>query len=473
MNAPGPSNKGGRMWGGRFDRGPDELFDQFQRSFPFDRRLMPYEIAVDRAWAHAIERARIITPDETKKLIAALDAIAERASREPAWLDQPGAEDVHHFVETALIEALGPLGAKLHTGRSRNELIATDFRLFIKDAVAELRRGIARLLGALVAQAEKNLGTPMPGMTHLQHGQPILLSHFLLAHAEAFHRDASRLAAAGNAADSCPLGSGALAGCAFPIDREALARALGFVRATANSLDAVSDRDFALEYLFALAVLATHLSRLAEDFVLFASQEFGFITLPDEYATGSSLMPQKKNPDAWELTRGKTGRVVGSLLSLLVTLKGLPTGYQRDLQEDKEPVFAAHDQTLALVEVAAGNIAATRVNAARLTELASDPSLLATDAADYLVRRGVPFRNAHEIVGNVLRDAEKRGEAWTAAPLARLREFSAAFGEDFHAALKLEGSLSAHNLPGGTAPEAVRGAIAEWSKRIEVLKAGG
>ncbi len=471
MTAPGAS-KGGRMWSGRFDRGPDEVFDQFQRSFPFDRRLMPYEIAVDRAWAHAIERVGILSADETKKLLGALDAIAERAIREPAWLDASGAEDVHHFVEMALIEALGPLGAKLHTGRSRNELIATDFRLFVKDAAAELRRGIVHLLSAFVEQAEKNLGTTMPGMTHLQHGQPILFSHFLLAHAEAFHRDAVRLAAAARTADECPMGSGALAGCAFPIDRAALARELGFARATANSLDAVSDRDFALEYLFALVVLATHLSRLAEDFVLFASQEFGFITLPDEYATGSSLMPQKKNPDSWELTRGKTGRIVGSLVSLLVTMKGLPTSYQRDLQEDKEPVFAAHDQALALVEVAAGNIAATRVNAARLSKLASDPYLLATDAADYLVRCGVPFRNAHEIVGKILRDAEKRGEVWTKTPLARLREFSPAFGEDFHTALTIEGSLAAHKAPGGTAPENVSAAIGAWRKKISDLESG-
>jgi argininosuccinate lyase len=433
---------------------------------------MPYEIAVDRAWALAIERAGILTGDETKKLLAALDSIAERAIREPAWLDASDAEDIHHFVEMALIEALGPLGAKLHTGRSRNELIATDFRLFVKDAAAELRRAIARLLAALVAQAEANHGTPMPGMTHLQHGQPILFSHFLLAHAEAFRRDAARLAAAARTADECPMGSGALAGCAFPIDREALARELGFARAIANSLDAVSDRDFALEYLFALTVLATHLSRLAEDFVLFASQEFGFIALPDEYATGSSLMPQKKNPDAWELTRGKTGRIVGSLVSLLVTMKGLPTSYQRDLQEDKEPVFAAHDQARALVEVAAGNIAATRVNAARMRELASDPSLLATDAADYLVRRGVPFRTAHEITGKLLREAEKRGEEWTKAPLARLREFSPAFGEDFYAALTVEGSLAAHSVAGGTAPESVRAAIGAWRKIISDIEAG-
>jgi len=471
VSSPRPSAGGGRMWSGRFDRGPDELFDQFQRSFSFDRLLLPYEIAVDRAWAHAIERVGILTPDETQKLFVALDEIAQRAESEPAWLDASGAEDIHHFVEMALIERLGPLGAKLHTGRSRNELIATDFRLFVKDAAMAMQRALNRLLAAIVAQAERHIGTPMPGMTHMQHGQPILFAHFLLAHAEAFDRDAARMMSVLVSADECPMGSGALAGCAFAIDRTALAKELGFARATANSLDAVSDRDFALEYLFAIATLGTHLSRLAEDFVLFASQEFGFIALPDEYATGSSLMPQKKNPDAWELTRGKTGRLVGALVSLLVTMKGLPTSYQRDLQEDKEPVFAAHDQALALVEVAAGNIAATRVNAERMRELASDPALLATDAADYLVRKGVPFRTAHEIVGKVLRDAEKNGVAWTRTPLNRLREFSPAFGEDFHAALSVESSLAAHSVAGGTAPEAVRNAIGEWRKKLAAMEA--
>jgi len=470
VNAPKSSPGGGRMWSGRFDRAPNELFDQFQRSFAFDRRLLPYEIAVDRAWAHAIESAGIITREETQKLLSALDGILQRAERETAWLDANGAEDIHHFVEMALIEQLGPLGAKLHTGRSRNELIATDFRLFVKDAAGAMRRSLAKLLAAFLDQAERNLGTPMPGMTHMQHGQPILLSHFLLAHAEAFHRDAAKMSVVVTAADECPMGSGALAGCAFKIDRQALARELGFARPTANSLDAVSDRDFALEYLFALATLGTHLSRLAEDFVLFASQEFGFITLPDEYATGSSLMPQKKNPDAWELTRGKSGRLVGALVSLMVTLKGLPTSYQRDLQEDKEPLFAAHDQAHALVEVAAGNIAATNFNAERLRALASDPALLATDAADYLVHKGIPFRSAHEIVGKVLRDAEKRGQPWTSIPLARLREFSPAFGEDFHATLNVEASLESHAVPGGTAPDSVRAALGEWRKRLAALE---
>ncbi len=466
MNAPLPTDSGGRMWSGRFDRGPNEIFDQFQRSFSFDRRLMAHEIAVDRAWAHAIQGAGILTMEEVQKILIALDSIASRAEGEPAWLDQSAAEDVHHFVEMALIEKLGPLGAKLHTGRSRNELIATDFRLFVREATARLRQSVGRLELALLDQAEKNLGVAMPGMTHMQHGQPILFSHFLLAHLSAFDRDAARIAGAARAADECPMGSGALAGCAFAVDREALARELGFARPTANSLDAVSDRDFALEYLFALAVLGIHLSRLAEDFVLFASQEFGFITLPDEYATGSSLMPQKKNPDSWELTRGKTGRLVGSLMTLLVTLKGLPTSYQRDLQEDKEPVFAAHDQALALVEVAAGAIAATQINRARMRDLASDPALLATDAADYLVRRGVPFRQAHEITGKVLRAAERSGQPWTTTPLKQLREFSPAFDEDFYAALSVDSSLAARSVVGGTAPDTVRAAIRDWREKL-------
>ncbi|HET9400901.1 MAG TPA: argininosuccinate lyase [Candidatus Acidoferrales bacterium] len=468
MSAAGSGKSGDRMWSGRFDRPPNEIFDQFQRSFSFDRRLLPYEIVVDRAWARAIERIGILTRDEIQKILAALDSIAARAEREPQWLDASPAEDVHHFVEMALIEALGPLGAKLHTGRSRNELIATDFRLFVKDASASLASAVARLEKSLLDQAEANLGAPMPGMTHMQHGQPILFSHFMLAHLAAFHRDAARIAAAGSSAVSaCPMGSGALAGCAFPIDREALARELGFMRPTGNSLDAVSDRDFALEYLFAISALSTHLSRLAEDFVLFASQEFGFVILPDEFATGSSLMPQKKNPDSWELTRGKSGRLIASLVSLLVTMKGLPTSYQRDMQEDKEPVFAAHDQALALVAVAAGAVAATRINASRMRELASDPALLATDAADYLVRKGVPFRQAHEITGKLLREAERAGIPFTKLPLSKLRELSPEFAEDFHAALSLEGSLAAHNVPGGTSPDAVRAAISDWRAKLK------
>ena len=338
--------KDDRLWGGRFERAPNERFDAFQRSFAFDRRLLWYEIAVDRAWAKALQPIGIFSATEVKETLAALDKIETRAKVDSAWLEKFGAdaEDVHHFVEKALVEELGPLGWKLHTGRSRNELIATDFRIFVRDACSGTRAALAALLTSLSAQAENNFGVPMAGMTHMQHAQPIMLSHFLLAHAEAFLRDVVRLQNATASSDACPMGSGALAGNSFGIDRNAIAKELGFSRITANSLDAVGDRDFAVDYLFALTGIATHLSRLAEDFVIFASQEFAYVILPDEYSTGSSLMPQKKNPDAWELIRGKTGRISGALFSLLTTLKGLPSSYQRDLQEDKEALFSAHDQ---------------------------------------------------------------------------------------------------------------------------------
>src|SRR2546428_9877809 len=415
--------KDDRVWGGRFERDPNAQFDAFQRSFAFDRRLLPYEIAVDRAWAKALEPIRIFTATELKQTLAALDKIAERTKTDSAWVESFGAsaEDVHHFVEKALVEELGPLGWKLHTGRSRNEVIATDFRLFVMDAAAEMRLGLEALLNAFLLQARANISVPMAGMTHMQHAQPILLAHFLLAHAEAFARDITRLQHAAASADACPMGSGALAGNSFAIDRHAIARALGFSRITANSLDAVADRDLALDYLFALTGIATHLSRLAEDFVIFASQDFSYVILSDEYSTGSSLMPQKKNPDAWELIRGKTGRITGALLGLLTTLKGLPTSYQRDLQEDKEALFAAHDQVADMLAVAAGAVASTKFNADRLKTAASNPALLATEAADYLVHKGIPFRQAHDIVGKVLLEAEKQDVAWTALPLQTLK----------------------------------------------------
>jgi argininosuccinate lyase len=459
-----------KMWGGRFERPPDRSFYDFERSWQFDRRMLPQELALDRAWARAIAGAGILTPDEARQIVAALAEIELRAKSDASWLDRSKAEDVHHFAETALIEKLGPLGAKLHTGRSRNEMVATLFRMYVREAAADVRRALALLIRAIAVQAKNNLGVPMPGTTHLQHAQPLLLSHWLLAHGEAFHRDAERLAAAAASADACPLGSGALAGCAFPLDRKALAQDLGFSRVTANSLDAVSDRDFALETLFALATLAMHLSRLSEDMVLFASPEFGFIELPDEYSTGSSLMPQKKNPDAWELLRGKTGRIYGSLFALLTTCKGLPSSYQRDLQEDKEPLFAAHDQSLAMIQIAAAALAATQFREARLREAAQDPALVATEVADYLVAQGIPFREAHEIVGQALRAADQDGKSIREMPLERLKEFSPAFGRDLSTMLTLESALARRSVAGGTAPGAVRSALEDFSARLAKLE---
>jgi argininosuccinate lyase len=460
--------KNDRLWGGRFEREPNKRFDAFQRSFAFDCRLLPYEIAVDRAWARALEPIGIFTATEVKQTLAALDKISQRAKTDSAWLESFGAtaEDVHHFVEKALVEELGSLGWKLHTGRSRNELVATDFRLFVIDAAAQIQNALEAMLNAFLLQAKANRNVPMAGMTHMQHAQPILVSHFLLAHAEAFARDVTRLQHASASADSCPMGSGALAGNSFAIDRNAIAKELGFSRITGNSLDAVSDRDFALDYLFALTGIATHLSRLAEDFVLFASQEFSYVILPDEYSTGSSLMPQKKNPDAWELIRGKSGRITGALVALLTTLKGLPTSYQRDLQEDKEALFAAHDQIAEMLAVAVGAVGATKFNADRLRAAASNPALLATEAADYLVHKGIPFRQAHDIVGKVLREAEKQNVPWTALPLETLKKISPAFEADFAKSLSVEAALAAKKVPGGTAPESVADAVANLERRL-------
>ncbi len=460
--------KDDRLWGGRFERSPNEQFDAFQRSFAFDRRLLPYEIAADRAWAKALVPIDIITADELNQLLAALDRINERAAADPDWIEKASAcaEDVHHFVERELVRELGDLGHKLHTGRSRNELVATDFRLFVINAAVEVQGGIEALLNSFLLQARANLGVPMAGMTHMQHAQPILLSHFLLAHAEAFSRDMTRLQHARESADSCPMGSGALAGNSFAIDRHAIARELGFSKITANSLDAVGDRDFALDYLFALMGIATHLSRLAEDFVIFASQEFSYAILPDEYSTGSSLMPQKKNPDCWELIRGKTGRITGALLGVLTTLKGLPTSYQRDLQEDKEALFGAHDQVASMLAVAAGAVASTKFKADRLKSAASNPALLATEAADYLVHKGIPFRQAHDIIGKVLREAEKQNISWPALPLDTLKKISPAFEADFAKSLSVEAALASKKVAGGTAPESVRAAIADLEARL-------
>jgi argininosuccinate lyase len=463
--------KDDRLWGGRFERAPNGGFDAFQGSFAFDRRLLPYELAVDRAWAKALQGVEILNAEEVRQTLASLDSIAERAQKDKAWLRSSDAEDVHHFVEKALVEELGALGWKLHTGRSRNELVATDFRLFVKEAAAQIKMAIGELAAAFVSLAKANLHLPMAGMTHMQHAQPILLSHFLLAHAEAFLRDIPRLKSAASSADACPMGSGALAGSSFPVDREAIARELGFSRITANSLDAVSDRDFALDYLFALSGISTHLSRLSEDFVLFASQEFGYVVLPDEFSTGSSLMPQKKNPDAWELIRGKTGRITGALLGLLTTLKGLPSGYQRDLQEDKEALFAAHDQVAVMLAVATGALSATKFREEKLNCAASNSALLATEAADYLVRRGMPFRQAHDIVGKLLNQAEGQNKNWTQLPLPELKKLSPVFEDDFFDGLTLESALAAKSVPGGTARESVRAACEELETKLTKLGA--
>jgi len=460
-----------KMWGGRFERAPDTSFYEFQRSWHFDRRMLAQELALDRSWSRAIAGVQILTADEDRQIQNALNEIESRAKSDARWLAESKAEDVHSFVEAALIEKLGRIGAKLHTGRSRNEMVATESRMYVMAAAKETLRAIVALETAVANQAERYIGVPMPGMTHMQHAQPVLLSHWLLAHGEAFHRDAERIQSAAQRADSCPLGSGALAGTAFPIDRLTLAKELGFTRITLNSLDAVGDRDFALDYLFALSTLAMHLSRLAEDMVLFASTEFRFVELSDEFSTGSSLMPQKKNPDSFELIRGKCGRIYGALITLLTTLKGLPSSYQRDLQEDKEALFAAHDQAVAIAQIGAASLAATRFNEDRLRTLADDPALGATEIVDYLVNRGVAFRDAHELVGTMLRFAESQGTTISELPLSRLQSFSPTFGDDLKAATTAATTISRRAVPGGTSEESVRSALKAFqSRRAELEK---
>jgi argininosuccinate lyase len=465
--------KDDRLWGGRFENAPDAAFDTFQRSFSFDSRLLPFQLLVDRAWARGLRGARVLTDEELRQILTVLDEITERVNSDPAWVEKFGAqvEDVHHFAEKAVVEALGPTGWKLYTGRSRNELVATEFRIFVRQSAGEILTGLFELLRVFVEQAKSCIHIPMAGMTHMQFAQPLLLSHFLLAHAESFYRDCLRLHSAAEAADSCPMGSGALAGCAFPIDRLAIARDLGFSRITPNSIDAVSDRDFALDYLYALSTIATHLSRLAEDFVLFASQPFSYVILSDEFSTGSSLMPQKKNPDCWELIRGKTGRVTSSLFTLFTVLKGLPTSYQRDLQEDKESLFLAHDQVQSMIFVATGALHSTKFREDRLRSFADDPALLATEAADYLVRAGTPFREAHDLVGKLMREADARGVPWTKLTATDTRNISPLFDQKFFNNLPtLDSAIAFKAVPGGTAEESVRSAIDQFEQRLRKLE---
>jgi argininosuccinate lyase len=465
--------KDDRLWGGRFENAPNADFDAFQRSFSFDSRLLPFQLDVDRAWARGLRGAQVLNEEELRQILTALDEITKRVNSDPAWVDKFGAEveDVHHFAEKAVVDALGPVGWKLYTGRSRNELVATEFRLFVVQSAKQTLTGLFDLLRAFIEQAKNCLHIPMAGMTHMQFAQPILLSHFLLAHAEAFYRDCFRVQDAIDSADHCPMGSGALAGCAFPIDRLAIAKDLGFSRITANSLDAVSDRDFALDYLFALSTISTHLSRLAEDFVIFASQPFSYVIVPDEFSTGSSLMPQKKNPDSWELVRGKTGRVTASLFTLLTVLKGLPSSYQRDLQEDKESLFLAHDQVQNMLMVAAGALQTTKFREDRLRKAADDPALLATEAADYLVRAGTPFREAHDLVGKLLREAETQNVPWTKLSANDARKISPLFDHGFsNNPPSLESAIAFKAVPGGTSENSVRSAIEQFEQKLRKLE---
>jgi argininosuccinate lyase len=462
----------GKMWSGRFREPLDAEFEAWQRSIIFDWRLLEEEIAASKAHASALCAAKILTSDETATLRSALDAIAaEHASEAGKALvrDHATAEDIHHFVELELVARIGSLGLRLHTGRSRNEQIATDLRLYVRRQIGLTVEALAAWADALVEQARAAGEAVMPSYTHMQRAEPVLVAHWLLAYVEMILRDAARLRNCSARLNYCPLGSGAVAGATLALDRDLVARELGFTAPTANSMDATSDRDFILEYLQALTIVGLHLSRFAEEITLFATAEFNFVTLPEAFSTGSSAMPQKKNPDLTELIRAKVGRIHGAAEAVTLLLKGLPLSYNKDMQETQEPAFAVEfvPQMLRLV---ARFTEALQFNRERMNEAAQSGYLNAMAATTYLVHKGVPFRTAHEKVGNAVRFAIEKGVELNALSLDELRQFGEEFEEDFFAAVTLTATLDCHNVTGGTARERVREALAAAANRIAALK---
>jgi argininosuccinate lyase len=443
-----------QLWGGRFRSGPAPALTALSLSVHFDWRLAPYDLRASRAHARVLHRAGLLTDDEATRMLLALDDLAE-AVRSGSFRPAVGDEDVHTALERGLLERLGALGGKLRAGRSRNDQVATDLRLYLRDQVRRVVLAVADLETALITQAEQHRAVAMPGMTHLQHAQPVLLAHHLLAHVQAMARDVDRLRDWDRRAAVSPLGSGALAGSSLPLDPLAVAVELGFDRPAENSIDAVGDRDFVAEFLFAAALLGVHLSRLGEEIILWATPEFGWVRLDDSWSTGSSIMPQKKNPDIAELARGKSGRLIGNLTGLMVTLKGLPLAYDRDLQEDKEPVFDTVEQLLMLLPAVGGLVATLGFDEDRLTAAAPSGFALATDVAEWLVRQGVAFRDAHEISGAAVSYCEVRGLELTDLSDEQLAEVDGRLGPEVRAVLSVAGSVRARAAVGGTAPDRV------------------
>jgi len=452
-----------KMWSGRFSGGLDPEFESWQRSFPFDQRLLPQEIAASKAHARALKDAGVLSDAELSSILSGLERIL--AEGIPAQ-DDPEVEDVHHFVEKRLIAIIGDTGGKLHTGRSRNEQIATDLRLYIRDAIDENVQLLGRFISALIERADKAGTSAMPSYTHLQRAEPVLVAHWLLAYAEMAFRDIDRLTDCRARGDQCPLGSGAIAGTILPLDREAIARELGFGAPTKNSLDATSDRDFCIEFVQALATLGMHLSRWAEEFALFSTTEYGFVTLPEQYATGSSAMPQKKNPDSLELIRGKSGALIANATQLLVTMKGLPLAYNKDMQETQQPVFAAAEQSAAMLKVAAGFMATVHFNLEKMQAAASTGFMNAMAAAGYLVRQGVAFRSAHEQIGAAVRLCVEKGCELQDLSAGELQGCGIHADKGFYDALQLSAVLACHDVTGGTAPEHVKQALAAAKERV-------
>ncbi|MBC7247864.1 MAG: argininosuccinate lyase [Actinobacteria bacterium] len=454
-----------KLWGGRFEKETEGMVHEFTSSLSFDRRLAPYDLRVSEAHALALRECGVLSREECEVVVDALRRM--RKELEEGTFPFRDDEDVHTAVERVLVERLGETGAKLRTGRSRNDQVAADLRLYLMDESDALCRRLVDLMSCLLDKAEENLGAVMPGYTHLQPAQPVLLSHHLLAYCEMFGRDLERLEQSRSRMDRCPLGSGALAGVTFAIDRALLAEEAGFCDVTANSMDAVSDRDFVADFLYAGALIAVHLSRLAEEMVLWANPRFAFLVLDEAYATGSSLMPQKANPDVAELVRGKAGRMVAHLVSLLVMLKGQPLAYNRDLQEDKEAVFDAADQLRSMLEVMTGAMRTAAFDRERMAEAAREGYLNATDLADYLVGKGIPFLRAHEIAGRAVRVCLRKGVSLEELPLEDYQELEDSIGEDVYRRLALEACVSARDVPGGTAPPRVEEALAEARRRLE------
>ncbi len=454
-----------KQWGGRFSGSMDALMECLGESVSFDSRLAPWDIRASKAHARMLGARGVIDEKDAKAILRGLEAI-EREVRAGTIEWDTALEDVHTNIESMLIARIGDAGKKLHTARSRNDQIATDVRLWLRDQVDDLQEKLRALRQALVALAETHFHVMLPGFTHLQHAQPVLLAHHMLAYYEMFTRDRDRLRELRRRVNIMPLGSAALAGTPHPIDREMVARELGFEGVSANSMDAVADRDHLIEFCSACALIMVHLSRLAEELILWSSQEFGFIEIGDAFTTGSSIMPQKKNPDAAELTRGRAAGVIGDLMTLLTLVKGLPLTYNRDLQEDKPPLFHAADSTLLCVEVFARMLATVTVNEDAMRRALRQGFVEATDLADYLVARGIPFREAHEIVGKVVRRCLELETPLPDLPLEEYQRHSPVFGPDLYAFLRPEVMVARRDVPGGTAPKQVRRALARAKRAL-------
>ena len=456
-----------KMWSGRFRQPLDPEFERWQRSFPFDQRLLLQEIEASRAHAKALFAAGVLSQEEFAEMLRGLETLAQSGQQ---FLNDEEAEDVHHFVEKHLQRIIGETALKLHAGRSRNEQIATDLRLFVRAACDDLAALLTQMITITTSRAKLADALAMPSYTHLQRAEPVLVAHWLLAYCEMFLRDAERLLDCRKRLNFCPLGSGAIAGATLALDRELVAAELDFTAPTSNSLDATSDRDFAIEFAQVLSILAVHLSRWAEEFILFSTLEYGFVHLPESYSTGSSAMPQKQNPDSLELIRGKAARVIGASQQLLITLKGLPLAYNKDMQETQEPVFVVAETVSMMLRVAAGFMRDVQFDCLRMAKAATSGYMNAMAAATYLVGKGVPFRRAHEFIGRAVRLGMEQGLELHEMALADLREISEAFGNDFYASVTLEAVLDCHDVTGGTARAKVAQALAAMEQRVAQLQ---